>query len=163
MKAKRILAIVLAAALALVLLCFLLPRSLSQVMGGGFDPAQVDRVEVLLSKTDAHEPGEHASAPLSEEASHALLEKLNSRSYFLLPGTKSLWEITLDYEVRLSFCYNDYTQHVALFFCGDRELDLQRTSRPHHCVIRVSGDNQAFQQELLALLLEAEGRENQAI
>lgn len=156
MKKKHILAIVLAAVVALVLLYYLLPRSFAQVMGGGFDPARVDRVEVLLSKIDEHEPGGHASTPLSAEDSRALLEKLDSRRYFLMPGTKSLWEITLDYEVRLIFSYNDYAQYAALFFCGDSELDLQRTSRPHHRAIRVSGDSLAFQREILALLLEAE-------
>lgn len=161
MRPKRILAVALAAALALVLLYFLLPRSLSQVMGGGFDPARVDRVEVLLSKTDAHEPGEHASTPLSDEASHALLEKLNSRSYFLLPGSKPYWEITLGYEVHLSFSYSGYTQYASLSFCGGSELEVFSTARPRTRTIRVSGDGEAFQREVLELLLETEVKEAQ--
>ena len=95
MKRKSILAIGLAAVLALALLYYLLPRSFSQAMGGGFDLAQVDQVDVLLSKIDAQGPGSQASTPLSPEDSRALLEKLNSRSYFLLPGRKPNWEITL--------------------------------------------------------------------
>ena len=157
MKKKNLLCLVLVAAAVLILLYFLLPRSFAQVIGGGFDPARVDQVDVLLTKID--ETGDHTSTPLQEEVSRALLEKLNRRRYFLLPGTKPFWEITLGYEVHLGFSYNDCTEYAYLFFCGDSEMDLQRTGRPHHRAIRVSGDNAAFQRELLELLLTAEQEE----
>lgn len=158
MKRKSILAIGLAAVLALALLYYLLPRSFSQAMGGGFDLAQVDQVDVLLSKIDAQGPDSQASTPLSPKDSRALLEKLNSRSYFLLPGQKPNWEITLGYDVRLGFSYHGYSHYASLSFCGDSELEVFGTAHHHPRTIRVSGDNAAFQRELLALLLEAEGR-----
>ena len=96
--------------------------------------------------------------PLSPEDSRALLEKLNSRSYFLLPGRKPNWEITLGYDVRLGFSYHGYSHYASLSFCGDSELEAFGTAHHHPRTIRVSGDNAAFQRELLALLLEAEGR-----
>lgn len=151
MRKKTILSIAAAAAVGLVLLYVLFPRSFPQIIGGDFAPDQVDRISVLLHTTGGEDTH---SFTLSPADSQALLDRLSSRSYFPMPGTKDYQYITLDYQVTLNFDYNDYSQYVCLDFCGDNDLHIHRSTATRS--IRIYGDSEAFQQEVLDLLLTME-------
>lgn len=150
MKKKTTLGIVLALLIAVVLLYHLVPRSFSQIMKESTDTdlAGVGTIDVLIIPLS--QGGPEANYPLHQDdpAFQDLLDLLGSRRYAPLLGKPEIQYIYLDCQVFLSF-----DRAVCLEFSGDREMCF--SSAKHNRFIRTGGSGEAFQQEILALLLDA--------
>ena len=164
MKKKAILPIVLAVLVAGVLLYHIVPRSFSQIMKESVDtdPAGVEVIDVLIIPLDhepdassEREPGISYTLTKGDPAFQDLMDLLSSRRYAPLLGRPEVQYICIDGQVTLSF-----DGAACLTFSGDRELRLY--SSKHERYIRTCGNGEAFQQEILDLLLDAAARHEAA-
>lgn len=153
MNKKLILPVIFVLLVAVVLFYHIVPRSFSQIMKESVDvdPAGVEEIYVLVSPLqmqDGHRPEVSYTLTKEDPTFQELVDLLSSRRYAPLLGSPEFQYITLDCQVFLAF-----DRDAFLDFSGDKEMRLH--SSKHQRYIRTGGTGEAFQREILDLLLDA--------
>ena len=151
-KAALILALVLVVALyALFLGVTRQPRTFDQIMGRDYDPAQLTEVIVTLDPAERQEEIRFPLTP-ADPAFAQLMARLEQARYVPRWGENWGGRTTLDYAVNLHFCQGEEGLS-AMAFAGPPNigvLDQDISYRAYRPI-----DSHVFQEELLALLLDA--------
>lgn len=143
-------------AIALVVaLAFFYPRTFSGAMGGSFDPAAMEKVQILLQGT-GEKAGDDRTITLTpgQEAYDQLIDLLESKRYFPYYLNGKQRDITLDYWVTILFTQPEGKGVRTYAFSGSRAIDTAgEDTRDRTFQLK---DGLAFQQAVLDFLLEQE-------